>query len=456
MKRGASVDLQDFLDKTRFSPMQWVVFAICFGVILMDGFDTASIGYIAPSLGHEWHASKAMLGPVLTAALVGFAVGPLVAGTLADRLGRKKVLVGAVLLFALSSLAAAFSTDLDMLAVFRLLTGFGLGAAAPGAVALVNEYAPSKKRALLTNAMFCAFPLGAAGGGFLAAWMIPALGWRSVLVFGAVVPLLLAMAAAWQLPESARYLVTHGRPLEQIRAVLQRISPTAADFSAFSIGQGAEGNPRVGGLRVVLAQSRLLGTAMLCVAYFMGLVIFYALINWMPILLRESGITPAKATIITAMFPLGGVGAIASGWLMDRFEANRVIAATYALTAVVVYLIGQSAGNLGLLTVAVFIGGTLMNTAQSSMPALAADFYPTAGRAAGVGWMLGVGRLGGVAGSLLVGALAALHMDFGHIFLIVAVPGLIAAAALEIKRAAMPRADAQQPPAGGVRIPASS
>ena len=178
---------------------------------------------------------------------------------------------------------------------------------------------------------------------------------------------------------------------------------------------------------------------MMWLAYFMGLVIFYALINWMPILLKDAGMDPHKATLVAALFPLGGVGAVFCGWLMDRFNANRIIAIGYALTALSVYLIGQTVGNDGLLVLMVFVAGTIMNTAQSSMPALAAAFYPTQGRATGVSWMLGIGRFGGIAGSFLVAELAARHLGFGTIFSIVAVPGLVATVALVIKQWAHPQ-----------------
>ena len=174
-------------------------------------------------------------------------------------------------------------------------------------------------------------------------------------------------------------------------------------------------------------------------AYFMGLVIFYALINWMPVLFKDAGIDPKTGTLIAALFPLGGVGAVFFGWLMDRFNANRIIAAGYALTAVSIWAIGQAAGQVGGLVVVVFIAGTIMNTAQSSMPALAAAYYPTRGRATGVAWMLGIGRFGGIAGSFLVAELSARQLSFGDIFAVVAIPGIIATAALMLKEFKRPK-----------------
>lgn len=434
MPTARSVDVQAFLNEHPFSRYQWLVFALCFFIVLLDGFDTAAIGYIAPSLTTEWGIARPALAPVLSAALFGLAFGALSAGPLADRFGRKAILIGSVLVIGTACLASAFSGNLDQLVMLRFVTGLGLGAAMPNAVTLMSEYCPEGRRAMVTNAMFCGFPLGAAFGGFLAAWMIPLWGWRSVLVLGGIAPLVLAAVLLVLLPESVRYMVAHNHPVERIRAVLRRISETAAGAAGFVMTEKAPATKARNGIAVVLSRGYLVGSVMLWVAYFMGLVIFYALINWMPILFKDAGLAPRDAALIAALFPLGGVGAVLSGWLMDRFNANRIIAFGFVLTYGAVYAIGQVAGNVGLLVVTVFAAGTIMNTAQTSLPALAASFYPTHGRATGVAWMLGLGRFGGIGGSFLVAELARQQLDFTSIFAIVAVPGLVAALALLVKQ----------------------
>jgi len=437
--RSANVDIQTFLDEHRFSGYQWLVFAMCFFIVLLDGFDTAAIGYIAPSLIKEWGVSKPDLAPVLSAALFGLAAGALLAGPLADRFGRKTMLVGSVGIFGLACLASAFSGSLSELTVLRFVTGVGLGAAMPNAVTLMSEYCPTPRRAVLTNAMFTGFPLGAAFGGFLAAWMIPLFGWRSVLVLGGCVPLVLVLLQLFVLPESARYMVAKRYAVERIQAVLSRIAGHAVTATHFSLTETRAAADGKSGLALVLSRSYAVGSVMLWLSYFMGLVIFYGLINWMPLLLKDAGIDPKSATLIAALFPLGGIGAVFFGWLMDRFNGNRLIALGYLLTAASVFAIGQVAGlGLGLLVVVVFVAGTLMNTAQSSLPALAAGFYPTACRATGVSWMLGIGRFGGIAGSFLVAELTRRQLGIDAIFAVVAVPGLVAMAALLIKQAAHP------------------
>lgn len=435
----AALDVQTFLNEKRFSGFQWLIFTLCFIIVLLDGFDTAAIGFIAPSLLNEWQVGKPALGPVLSAALFGLAFGALAAGPLSDRLGRRRLLIMSVAVFGVACLWSGFATSLDELALLRFVTGVGLGAAMPNAVTLMSEYCPDGRRATMTNLMFCGFPLGAAFGGFLASWMIPHFGWRSVLVLGGVVPLVLLVPLVMWLPESVRYMVAKRQAAERIRAVLMKISASASSFAAFTMTEKAAAESRgKTGIALVLSGSYVMGTLMLWLAYFMGLVIFYALINWMPILFKEAGLDAQTAGLIAALFPLGGVGAVLFGFLMDRFNPNRIIAVGFALTAVAIWAIGQSSGHVGALVVVVFVAGALMNTAQSSLPALAAAFYPTAGRATGVSWMLGMGRFGGIAGSLLVAELTRRQFGFAQVFTVIAAAGLVSAIALLVKQAVTP------------------
>jgi AAHS family 4-hydroxybenzoate transporter-like MFS transporter len=322
--------------------------------------------------------------------------------------------------------------------VLRFFTGLGLGAAMPNAATMVSEYSPTKIRATLVGAMFCGFPLGSSFGGFLAAWMIPHWGWQSVLVLGGVVPLALAAMLIAVLPESVRFMVVRQHDPARIAATLGRISVDALLRTSFFMTETKAVVAGQSGLGVVLARSFRIGSVMLWLAYFMGLVIFYALINWMPVLFKETGMDQRTATLISALFPLGGVGAILCGWLMARFNGNYLIALGFVGTAVFVYLIGLVTGQMGWLMLMVFIGGALQNTAQTSLPALAAAFYPTQGRATGVAWMLGIGRFGGIVGTFWVGELQRRHVSIASVFALVAIPGIVAALALAVKQWAHP------------------
>ena len=429
-----TTDIQAFINDHPFTKYQWMILVLCFITVAMDGFDTAIIGFIASDLVQEWGVQKSALGPVMSAALVGLAVGALTAGPMADRIGRKKVLILSIVVFGSFSLLTAAATSLNQLTLLRFLTGLGLGAAMPNAATLMSEYAPERRRALLVNLMFVGFPIGSSLGGFISAWLIPQYGWQSVLILGGVMPLVLAVVLIFLLPESVRYLVAKNKSQQQVGKILQRIAPLPADPD-FVLHE-AGGMPDKSALGVIFSPRYALGTVMLCLTYFMGLLIFYLLTSWLPLLIRETGATMSQASVVTALFPLGGgIGVLVLGALMDKFNPNKVVAVGWLLTGIFVCLVGFSTSSLVLMGVMVFIAGSIMNGAQSSMPALAAGFYPTQGRATGVAWMLGIGRFGGILGAFSGVFLMQAQLSFETIFMLLAIPALLSASALMIKYA---------------------
>lgn len=222
---GINLDVQSFINAQPLSRYQWRVVILCFLIVFLDGLDTAAMGFIAPALSQDWGIDRASLGPVMSAALIGMVFGALGSGPLADRFGRKVVLVGAVLVFGAFSLASAYSANVDQLLVLRFLTGLGLGAGMPNATTLLSEYTPERHKSLLVTSMFCGFNLGMAGGGFISAKLIPAFGWHSLLLIGGILPLLLAVVLLVWLPESARYLVVRNRGTDRVRKTLSPIEP---------------------------------------------------------------------------------------------------------------------------------------------------------------------------------------------------------------------------------------
>lgn len=435
MEQLKTINIQQFFNESRFSPYQWMIFVICFLVAFFDGMDTAAIGYIAPSLLDDWGIEKKELAPVLSAALFGLVIGAVSFGPVADKIGRKVVLTFSVILFSAMCALSAFAENLTQLTILRFITGLGLGAAMPNAITLLSEYCPDNKRALIVNTMFCGFPIGAAAGGFFAAWLIPEYGWRTALMWCGLAPLALGVLMIFLLPRSPSFLVSKNKPVQAVRNILRRINPTAdLEHARFVVNekQNAEGeNP----MATVLGSHFRTGSILLWLSYFSGLIIFYAMINWMPVLFKEANMPPELGPKIAGLFALGGLGAIASGWLMDRFNGNKLIALLSFLTAVSVAFIGWALGQgLGLLIAVVLFAGVMQNTAQSSLPALAAKFYPTSCRTTGVSWMLGIGRFGAIAGTFLTGQLLAWQLDFVTIFIILAIPSLVLSACLLLKQ----------------------
>lgn len=426
------LSIQDYINQTPFSVYQKLIFIITFLVAFFDGYDTAVIGYIAPSLVQEWGISRPALAPVLSAALFGLACGAIASGPMADRFGRKYLLIGSVALFAVGSLISAQVDSLVDLERWRFITGIGLGAAMPNAVTLLSEYCPQHQRARIVNTMFCGFPLGAALGGFIASYLIPAFGWRSTLVFGGVFPLILSVLMLFIIPESVRFLSSKPNMQSRIQAILRKFKGCDLDVVDFSLQE--QGNVPEQGIRLVLSRQYIIGSVLLWICYFMGLIIFYGVINWMPVLL-EQVMSAAVAKKIVGLFALGGLGAIASGYLMDRYNVNYLNAFLALLTMMSIAMMGWTLQwGIAALIVVVLLAGIVMNTLQASLPTVAALFYPTQGRTTGVSWMMGIGRFGGVAGSYLVAELVRREFSLEQVFLSLAVPAAIMAICLLLKQ----------------------
>ncbi|HAB01948.1 MAG TPA: aromatic acid/H+ symport family MFS transporter [Pseudomonas sp.] len=431
---GSNLDVQALINEQPLSRYQWRVVLLCFLIVFLDGLDTAAMGFIAPALSQEWGIDRASLGPVMSAALIGMVFGALGSGPLADRFGRKGVLVGAVLVFGGFSLASAYHSNVDQLLVLRFLTGLGLGAGMPNATTLLSETTPERLKSLLVTSMFCGFNLGMAGGGFISAKLIPAYGWHSLLVIGGVLPLLLAVVLMRWLPESARFLVVRNRGTDKVRRTLSPIAPSlVAQAASFSVPeQKAVAARNV--FAVIFSGTFGLGTVLLWLTYFMGLVIVYLLTSWLPTLMRDSGASMEQAAFIGALFQFGGVlSAVAVGWAMDRFNPHKVIGLFYLLAGVFAYAVGQSLGHISVLATLVLVAGMCVNGAQSAMPSLAARFYPTQARATGVSWMLGIGRFGAILGAWSGATLLGLGWNFEQVLTALLVPAALATLGVIIK-----------------------
>ncbi|QSN64807.1 aromatic acid/H+ symport family MFS transporter [Caballeronia sp. M1242] len=432
MTSGRTIDIKAFIDERPISAYQWLLVALCFLVVTADGMDVAIMGFVAPSIIADWHISRPAFGLVMSAAPIGLVIGALAAGPASDRIGRKGVLITSVFLFGVFTIATAFTNSPTSMALLRVLTGIGLGAAMPNTTTLLSEYAPQRKRALLITIMFTGFNLGSALIGFVAGWLIPTHGWRSVLIFGGGLPLVLIPLQIWLLPESARLLAVRGATSQKIGKVLGRVCGArfAGDETFVSTEPPLPTKRPIG---VLFSHGYGLLTAALWVTYFMGLLVIYLLTGWLPTLMKDAGLTVSAAANITAMFQIGGtIGAIIVGWIMDRVRPAPVISAAYLGGAVCVLGLAWIGALSSSLAVLVFAAGFCMSGAQTGLNAFAPGRYPTVARATGVSWMLGMGRFGSIFGSAFGGALLGLGWQFGAILAMLAIPATLAAIAILI------------------------
>ncbi|HEX8107771.1 MAG TPA: MFS transporter [Kofleriaceae bacterium] len=426
MEPAGTLDVRRLIDERPASRFQVGVAVLCAAIVFLDGFDALIMSYVAPALRAQFHFDKLALGPVLSFGLIGMLVGALVFGPLADRIGRRPVLLLCPLIFGAGSLLAGNASSVTELLVFRLVTGFGMGGAMPNAIALTAEYMPKRIRARAVTTMFCGFSLGSAAVGWVAAAVIPTLGWPWVFRIGGILPLAIAAAAFAWLPESVRFLVRRNSGDPRARRYVARIAPEmqgAAQTATLTVEEEPRGFPVV----QLFTGGRHWVTVLLWVMFFANLLDLYFVNSWMPLIMKDVGMPDGRAIVITTLFQVGGsIGAYLIGMLFDRNLSFRVLALGYLTAAVFVFLIGESGTSTVWLVLTVFMSGFGVVGSQNGANAMAAEVYPTAARSTGIGWALGVGRIGSILGPnlgvMMVGATP-------RLFLYAAVPLMIAATA---------------------------
>ncbi|MGN5763288.1 MFS transporter [Acinetobacter calcoaceticus] len=427
-----TIDVNHVINRERLSPLQWLVFALGFLVFFCDGLDTGIIGFIAPALLEDWGISKPELAPVLSAALVGMSIGAIISGPLADKFGRKGVIVSTTLLFSIFTILCGFASSTQDLMLYRFITGVGLGAAMPNISTIVSEYMPAKRKAFLTGLAGCGFMLGISCGGVLSAYLLENLGWAKVVILGGIIPLFLVVALILKLPESVPYLIKKDQQ-NKAQSILEKVQGHAfADTVKIELAQ-VDVNHTDSPVKTVLTKY-LWGSVMLWLCCFMSLLVFYLLTSWMPTILKTAGFSTQQFSLIASIFPFGGViGAVIMGWYMDKLNPTQVIKYAYLSAFVLFIVAGFVSSSIVLLGISIFLIGALLTGAQSSLLPLAALFYPSQCRAVGVSWMHGLGRVGAIFGAFFGSYIFTYEISLGGIFYLLALPTFIAFVALSLK-----------------------
>jgi MFS transporter, AAHS family, 4-hydroxybenzoate transporter len=427
---ASSVEITDWINHQRISRLQITVLCLCAMCALFEGLDAQNIGFVAPAIIREWALPSHSFTPAFMSGLFGLLIGCLFIAPLADKVGRKTILLGSVASFALFSILSAEARSLEALSILRFLTGLGIGGGMANAIALTSEYFPERRRAGMTVVMFLGFSFGASLGGFLSAYLIPHFGWRSVFIVGGILPLLVAILLAFALPESIRHLVAHNFPPSRINVILRRINPdvTFAPDTDFTIAE-----ERKSGLTVahLFREGRALGTLLIWTVFFMSLLDIYLLASSLPVVLHDAGLTVSMSAVVTAMLHIGGVVVCAMLVpILDRWGCLVIMLPAYLLAALGIAALGSVGTSVILLMVTATAAGIGIVCGQNTANAFAAAFYPTYIRATGVGWALGIGRIGAIVGPGIGGIMLALDWSRQTILLVSAMPELIAVAAI--------------------------
>ena len=418
-----TVGITAVIDSNRFGALQARIVALCALTGFVEGFGINSAGYVAPALAKAWMLKPGVLGAFFSTGLFGLMLGALFIAPIADRVGRKPVLVASLVLFGLGALAASASSSLQMLIPIWFLTGLGVGGAMPNTIAVTSEYTPHRMRSLMVVLAFDGFLLGSIAAGLTAVALIKAMGWWAVWRVGGVLPLILAPLLWAFLPESVRFLA--GRPERQaeVACLIRRIDPHAPDGVRYGLDEPAG---RVS-VRALFAAGRGRRTILLWVIVFCSLLDLFLMANWLPTQIGSLGVAAPVALVLGALLQVGGLVGMALGWSLDRYGAAPTLIAAYLLGALAIAGIAVSGSYVPALGACILCAGFGIVGGQSAANAVAATAYPTEVRSTGVGWYLGVGRIGSIIGPGLAGMLLASGVSNRDVFLMAVIPALAAA-----------------------------
>lgn len=421
------VDLKEVFANDSIAPIQIWTFALCLCVIFLDGFDLVLIGVTLPKIAKFLNVGMGALGLAVGASLMGPLIGALVSGMLADRFGRKKMLVLSALCIGIFTLATTQVTNIGELTLFRFLTGVGLGGAVPNVLAFACEYAPVHKRNTFTTLMWAGMALGSIPVGFMAAWLLPHHGWQVLFWIGGVPPLAIAVVVALTMPESLAFLVRKGKDKAQIHKIVAKISPAlAADDTEFYLTEAKlPGVP----VKHLFMEGRAFTTVCLWILFFMAYYLAWIMLAWAPTLLIKSGATPQQAGNAFAIIGVGSViASISIGRLMDRFDPFLCVAIGYVLAFFAMGLFGATGkGPFIVVATVAFICGLFVFGTSSGTMALGTLAYPVDIRGTGVGWAYAAGKVGSMFAPMVVGFLLSRNWSVVHICFGAGSAGLIAA-----------------------------
>ncbi len=401
--------------------------AVTVALSALDGYDVLSLSFAAPAIVADWNVGKAALGMLLSIGLVGMAAGSLLLGPVADRIGRRRLVIINLLLMATGMFASAFAGSLFELGACRLVTGVGIGSMVAVINPLAAEFANSRRRPLAMALMTIGYPAGGLAGGLLAATLIEVEGWRAVFLAGGVASIVMLPVVLAFLPESPHYLLGKGgvREKRQLSAMLEHLGVGQEHVFAVAPPDAHKGYSGV------FARGQLGRTVQVTALNLFFVIPVYYVLSWLPQLVADAGFAPSQASLTGAMVNLAGIaGGLALGYAASTARLLPLTALVMAGTGIVVALIGIAPASLPLFMAGAILCGFLLFAGMAGLYAVLATSFPAQARASGVGFVIGVGRAGSAAAPALAGWLFAVGLGTGMVSAIFGIFALAASCVL--------------------------
>lgn len=418
------------------SPMgtwQIVAIAVCVLLNAIDGFDVLSISFAAPGIAVEWGVDRSALGFILSMELLGMAAGSIGFGNLADKVGRRPVMIACLCIMTCGMWACTQVTTLTTLSVCRLLTGFGIGGMLACGTVMASELASTRFRSLSISAMAAGYPLGAVVGGFFASRFLIHGNWREIFILGGCITLCFIPVVLFLLPESVSWLAHRQPPrtLERLNRVLLRYGhQPVTELPARPLTEAKVS------LRELLSPPLVTTTLLLTLAYFSQMLTYYFILKWVPKILVDMGFSHSDAGTALVWANVGGLisGFVISG-LSLRINMRKMVVTLLIMAAGLVTLFGRSSADMGSIRIILTLAGFCSQGAVNGLFAIIAQSFPARVRGGGTGFVFGIGRGGAAIGPVLAGWLLSSGLSLRGVTLVMSMGAIIAAAAVLALRA---------------------
>ncbi|MFC3038824.1 MFS transporter [Virgibacillus xinjiangensis] len=423
----AKVNPERIIGDSKFKRFHLSLFLWSFIIILFDGYDLAVYGTALPIIMEEWGLSSVQAGTIASYGLFGMMFGAIIFGILADRIGRKRVIIINVLLFSLFTLLCGFANSAMTFSICRFIAGLGLGGIMPNIAALVSDYAPRTMKIKLVSSTLISFAIGGALAPTVGVLLIEAFGWQSVFIVAGL-PLLTIPFLMKQLPESTSYLIRTGKK-EQLFATLVKVSPDSTFKMTDEVEEVKTTSTKVP-VAGLFKENRALSTIGFWIAFFCALLMVYGLNTWLPKLMIEAGYGLNSSLVFLIGLQGGAVlGILALSNLCEKYGSKKVIIASYISGAIALALLGLG-GSTFYIFVLVAVAGAATTGSQVLIQAYVTSFYPSEMKSTGLGVASGIGRLGGMTGPILGGFLLTMALPNFMNFLVFSIIGVVAAIGL--------------------------